>query len=110
MPIECTTASVSFSAAWYVAGSIASPRVQFTLAAHAGGVGCPHDGSPERESDVTRQLRDDASLQIRLPRKPEPPQTRRVRGGRDIVGIPKVEWRFGVGLWIASGEGRSTVI
>jgi hypothetical protein len=34
-----------------------------------------HDGSPERDNDVTFQLRALAILQIRMPTKPEPPQT-----------------------------------
>lgn len=34
-----------------------------------------HEGSPERDMLVTSQLRATAALQIRLPRKPLPPQT-----------------------------------
>ena len=71
MPMECITASAPFRNGLYVEGLSISAFSQETLVDHAGGLGDEvtkdHDGSPEREIDVTFQPLATATRQMRDP-------------------------------------------
>lgn len=62
-------------------------------------------GSPEREREVTAQLREEAILQIREPRNPEPPQTRSVRDDIGTEGTGCSIAASGFGLRASSFDG-----
>lgn len=53
-------------------------------------------GSPEREMEVTSQLFATAALQMRVPRKPLPPQTTSLR----FKGVVLAAEAIGGGVWV----------